>query len=168
MSLSARPIEDEDDTSRFSSGEPSIDMYLKQYARQSQGRGGPVDEERYVIAYYSLVADALEPDEAPRALTKGMGRYRIPMTLLARLGVDERYHGKGIGRDLVIHAFATAVAAAGGVGSRGILVQPINEGLYRYYEQFGFKKLDPDTPLDQLKPMYVLMNDVRATLETFG
>ena len=179
--LSARKIEKEDDTSRFSSGEPSIDTYLKRYARQSQRREGPVtyvvvDQERYVIAYYTITGDVLKHDEAPRELTKGEGHHSIHMTLLARLGVDEHHQGHGFGRGLVIHAFRTAVDLADLGGSKGILVQPISQRLSKYYEQFGFKPLDPspppdltsDPPSEVVSPMYVRMQSVRVTLETFG
>jgi predicted N-acetyltransferase YhbS len=44
------------------------------------------------------------------------------MTLLARLGVDERFERQGIGRALVAHAIEQTLRAAEIVGSRGLLI----------------------------------------------
>ena len=53
------PIEDGFDTSAFDSGVEALDLYLKQYARQTQKREGArtyvVLEANRVIAYYTLV-----------------------------------------------------------------------------------------------------------------
>ena len=51
-----------------------------------------------VVAYYSLVYTALDQKLLPPKLVKGLGRYDIPTMLLARLAVDRREQGHGIGK----------------------------------------------------------------------
>jgi predicted N-acetyltransferase YhbS len=126
-----------------------------------------IDSTRTVLGFYSLVSDRLEHQDAPPDLTRGMGQRPIPMTLLACLAIDEHEQRGGLGTALVLHAFNTALDAAELVGSRGILVHPINEELYRYYARFGFRRLN-SVPSAEETSMYVLMKDLRATFEAFG
>lgn len=168
--LPARRIEYTDKTSDFSCGELELDVYLARHAVQAQNSGGPVTyvivgDDGQVIAYYSLVNDSLSYDRAPERLSRGMGRYSVPMTTLTKLAVDETHKREGLGLGLIAHAFRTAVTAAEQVGSRGILVQPLNEALYGFYEMGGFKRIE-QTPEPNL--MYVLMKDVRAALRDAG
>jgi GNAT superfamily N-acetyltransferase len=37
-------------------------------------------------------------EEAPERLTKGLARHPVPIMLLARLAVDHRWQGKGVGK----------------------------------------------------------------------
>ena len=58
-------------------------------------------DSKVVAAYYSLVYAALDQKRVPAKLVKGMGKYDIPVMLLARLAVDHREQGKGLGKALL-------------------------------------------------------------------
>ena len=91
----------------------------------------------------------MERETAPERLAAGMGRYPIPLTLLARLAVVQGDQGAGIGTELVLHAFTQALAAADMVGSRAITVDALRQGLQAWYRRFGFREFHPDMePLD--------------------
>jgi GNAT superfamily N-acetyltransferase len=90
-----------------------------------------------------------------------MGHYPVPMTCLTKLAVDEAYKRQGVGKGLIVHAFQTAADTAEHVGSRCILVQPLNVELYDFYERAGFVRIE-ETP--EPNRMYVLMKDVRTAL----
>jgi len=170
--LDVRPLEPGDDTSNFHCGEESLDLYLQRYALSAQNSGGPrtyvaVAEGHSIVGYYSLVNDSMEREKAPQRLAAGMGRYPIPLTLLARLAVVRGDQGGGIGTELVLHAFTVALAAAQMVGSRGITVDVLRQGLQAWYRRFGFREFDPDMEPPDLQ-MYLLMKGVRGTLRAFG
>jgi hypothetical protein len=50
-----------------------------------------------VVAYYGWCTAQLHVTASPPRLRKGGGRYPQPIALLARLGVDTRHEGRGLG-----------------------------------------------------------------------
>ncbi len=93
------------------------------------------------------------------------GRFRrnmpnpIPVAVLARLAVDERWQGHGIGRALFRDAARRVVHAAETIGIRGIVVHAISEEARRFYLALGFDA----SPVDPMTLM-VTLSDVRAVL----
>jgi predicted N-acetyltransferase YhbS len=83
----------------------------------------------------------------------------IPIILLARLGVDSKEHGKGLGPALLKDAFQRAINAAVAIAGRAIVVHVIDDHAVRFYEHFDFSP----SPNDDRTPM-ILMKDVRAML----
>lgn len=58
------------------------------------------------------------PISAPERVTKGAGKYPVPVIILTRLGVDLSEQGRGLGRALVVDALRRVDAAADIVGVR--------------------------------------------------
>ena len=59
-----------------------------------------------IVGYYALNAGAVATEDAPARVTHGTGRYPVPVIVLARLGVDVREQGRGLGMALVKDAFS--------------------------------------------------------------
>jgi GNAT superfamily N-acetyltransferase len=80
---------------------------LRNYALQNQKKGIVRNyvttraANRAGVAYYSLVFAAIDQKRLPAKLVKGLGKYDIPVMLLARLAVDHREQGKGLGKALL-------------------------------------------------------------------
>jgi GNAT superfamily N-acetyltransferase len=170
--LAVRLLEPGDDTEKFHCGEDSLDDYLHRYALSAQRSGGPrthvaLADDGSIVGYYSLVNGSIERETAPVRLAAGMGRYAIPVTVIARLAVAGGGQRQGVGTDLVLHAFKTATSAADIVGSRAITVDALRQGLQGWYARFGFREFDPGKEPPDLH-MYVLMKDVRETITRFG
>ena len=98
------PLDGGHDRTAFDCGVPALNLYLRNYALQNQNRGivrnyvtTPKDSKA-VVAYYSLVYASLDQKLLPAKITKGLGKYDIPIMLLARLAVDHREKGKGLGK----------------------------------------------------------------------
>lgn len=159
-----------DDTSRFRCGEEQLDEYLQKYALSMNNSGGPrtriaITEDGEIVGYYSLTSSSIEHDVAPQRLRAGMGSYRISTMLVARLAVDMRYQGHGIGSDLLLHALMIAVSVADEVGTRAVEVDALNEKVVSLYERHSFTALNPQKyPLH----LYALMKDVRKELRAHG
>jgi predicted N-acetyltransferase YhbS len=66
------------------------------------------------------------------------------MVLLARLAVDTRRQGEGLGRDLLVDAIVHAAAAGQHAAAMFIAVDPIDESARRFYSRFGFRTIDGD------------------------
>ena len=68
-----------------------------------------------------------------------MGRYPIPLVILARLAIDLDYQRQGIGFSLLQDSICRTVAIADHAGIRALLTQPIDEDAEAFYRRFGFE-----------------------------
>ena len=50
-----------------------------------------------VAGYFSLTVGQVDTVEAPERIRQGMGRFPLPVVILARLAVSRENHGRGIG-----------------------------------------------------------------------
>lgn len=62
----------------------------------------------------------------------------VPVILLGMLAVDERYQGQGLGGLLLREAVIRAVSASEVIGTKALVVEPIDERARRFYEHYGF------------------------------
>ena len=107
-------------------GVAALDAWLKRCAQANQASGASrtfvACEERKVIGYQALASGAVEIAAAPGRFRRNMPDP-IPVALLARLAVDRKQQGSGLGRALFRDAAMRVAHAAGVIGIRGILVQ---------------------------------------------
>ncbi len=121
---------------------PALDDWLKRRAIANQISGASrtyivtFDLEN-VVAYYALASGALAQSEAPSGLKRNMPDP-IPMAILGRLAVDQRYQGQGLGTALLQDAVLRVQQAAAIMGIRGILVHAISDDARLFYERHGF------------------------------
>ncbi len=112
-----------------------------------------------MVAYFSLAAADITPDEATERAAKGQGAQAIPAILLARFAVDESEQGHGVGRAMLLDALARCAQAAQIVGVRVVLVHAKDDGPRAFYTKHDFEA----SPVNPLQLM-ILMKDVRRTL----
>jgi GNAT superfamily N-acetyltransferase len=135
------------EVSDFACGEESRDRWLHRYVGQSQRRDATrtfvaADEQGVVRGYYTLVAGQLEHAESTKRVRKGLSRhFPIPTAILARLAVDEREQGQGLGASLLNDAFERICRAAQEVAVRAVVVHAIDDAAAGFYERFGFRSL---------------------------
>ena len=79
------------------SGTPSITPAVNLAAEQKAQAG----QQGAIAGYYTVVAASAEHAEAPERMKKGLARHPIPILVLARLTVDLRFQGAGLGAQLV-------------------------------------------------------------------
>jgi len=108
-----------------------------------------VGEEERIAGYFSLSAvsvDRSSVDEV-EALAR-LPRFPIPGVLLARLAVDERAQGQGLGRFLFEEALGLALQMAmeGPVGFRLFVTDALDEGAAKFYKRFGLQRLSDRFP----------------------
>ncbi|MEF8982649.1 GNAT family N-acetyltransferase [Thiohalorhabdus sp.] len=111
-----------------------------------------------VVGYYTLATGAIQRAEAPGKVRRNMPEP-VPMLVLGRLSVDNRYHGKGIGRGMLRDAVLRVVGASEQVGIKAVLVHALSEDARRFYERHGFQV----SPADDMTLM-VTLKDARALM----
>src|SRR5271165_6255169 len=103
------------DRSQFDCGVEPLNIYLRQYALQNQKKGMVRNyvtcRENRIVAYYSLAFGSVAQTAAPPAIIKGIGRYPVPVMVLARLAVDLREKGQGLGKALLKNAVLRTLQA---------------------------------------------------------
>ena len=67
-----------------------------------------------------------------------MGRFPLPVVILARLAVSSDHQGLGIGVGMLQDAIRRTLLIAEQAGIRAILTHPLNEKAAGFYTRFGF------------------------------
>jgi predicted N-acetyltransferase YhbS len=157
------PLEKEHDRSAFDCGKPQLNYYLQKFASQTQEKDGAktyvVLDDNRVIAYYTLVVGNIEWQECPAEIRKGLGKYPIPVLVIARLAVDHRFHGKGLGIGMLKDAFLRALQVSEIAGVAAVIVDTKDLEAKVYYErkELGFRPM-PDDPMR----LYLPLRTIRA------
>ena len=135
------------DTSRFSCGNELLDRWLSRYAGQSERRDAArtfvaTTDGKDVCGYFTLLAGQLEHDEATPEVRKSLSRhFPIPVAILARLAIDSRHQGCGLGAFMLDDALKRVSQAAEQVAVRAVVVHATDESAAAFYERHGFKAL---------------------------
>jgi len=144
MVSAPRPLAVDDLVDGLDCGKPSLNDWLVRHSRQALASGSArtfavVDaKDGRVAGYYSLTVGQVDTLQVPERIRKGMGQYPIPMVLLARLAVDQRYQGQGIGPGLLRDAISRALTIAEQAGVRALMTHPLDADAARFYLTFGF------------------------------
>jgi GNAT superfamily N-acetyltransferase len=152
------PLDGSHERGVFDCGAPALNLYLRNYALQNQKRGIVRNYvtthrgDKIVVAYYSLVYASLDRKLLPPKLIKGLGKYDIPVMLLARLAVDQREQGKGLGKALLKDAILRTMQAAEIAGLKLLLVHAKDEAAADFYRKHGFEPVVGD-PLKLFLPL---------------
>ncbi len=152
------------DLQDFDCSNLELNRFLLRYALQNQQSNSAQTYiaciEGRVVGYYSLAVGAVTHDEAPPRVTKGQALHPIPIMILARLAVDRREQGKGIGRGLLKDALQRTTQAADIAGIRALVVHAKDDKARAWYEQFDFQP----SPTDPLH-LFLLMKDIKKILQ---
>jgi GNAT superfamily N-acetyltransferase len=104
-----------------------------------------------IAGYYTLSSTSVQLGELPEQTVRKLPRYPlVPATLLGRLAVDRRYHGKGYGRFLLADALYRAAQSE--IASFAVIVDAKDENARRFYERESFLPF-PDQPMKLFRPM---------------
>lgn len=153
------------DIGSFTCGRVELDEWLARHALAAQqmdsARTFVAVRSGRVVGCFSLTMGSVVREEAPKRLVRGMPAYPVPMVLLARLAVDQREQGAGLGTRLLADALRLAVVAGEAAAARlVVVVDAIDDQAADFYRRHGFV-----TPIEGTLRLFRRMKDVRASLE---
>jgi GNAT superfamily N-acetyltransferase len=142
-----RPLARDDDRSGFSCGQADLDRFFEHYAGQNQFKlhlavtyVALVDGR--IVGFATVASSSIERASMPTArLRKRLPTYPLPVLRLARLGVDMRAQGLGIGKALSRHVLGLALAQRDRLGCVGVVTDAKPDAV-TFYETLGFQALD--------------------------
>jgi len=114
-----------------------------------------------VVAYYAWTMGGLGFEAAPERAAAGGGRHPVPVALLARLAVDQRHEGRGLGRAMLRDVVARTLDVGTRIGCRGLMVHCENEGSRDFYLRH-LPSFEP-SPSDPMH-LVLLMKDLRRAV----
>lgn len=117
---------------------------------------------RKVIGYYSLASGGVDKADAQGMIAGSNAPAIIPVTILARLAVDQSEEDKGIGSALLADAMKRAASASRTIASRALVLHALDADVAKYYVKHNFQKLHPDDPKDMT--YFMSMKAIRDAL----
>lgn len=150
----------------FDCGEAPLNEFLWKYARKSHEAGGAktflaIDGSHgnTVLGYYSLSPASIEYARTPEVIRRGLARHDVPVFRLARLAVDLKMQGHGLGGQLLLSAGRRCLLAAAEVGGVAMLIDAKSERVAAWYARYGARPL-----LDASLSLVLPLKTVQAAL----
>lgn len=150
----------------FRCGVESLDAFLQSHAFQAFEKRllktyVAVDraDETTVLGYYTVATSRIQAGELPPVVLRKfkLPQHDIPASLVARLAVTEAMKGQGVGGLLLMDAMARCARVSNEIGGVAIVVDAQHEGVASFYEQFGFRRFEPDS-----LRLFIMMKTVQA------
>ena len=145
MGIVVRHLEEHDAVENFDCGDEPLNNYLKRHAWTNQEKISigvsyvAVDEDapRTVLGYFTLAMASVPREKFPKKHVRGLPPYDLPLILLARLAVDRRFAGRGLGHGLLSEALRVSLRVADEVGCRAIVTDAYRDRI-GWYARYGF------------------------------
>lgn len=143
MTYCTQPLGDHHDVEAFDCQVESLNSWLHREARRADKADTArtyvwtKEGDNSVVAYFSIAPTLVAPVDLSRSQAGGY-TFPIPGYLLARLALDVRLRGQGLGTDLLVDAVSRMVGAAEAYGGRLIVVDAIDERAAAFYAKHDF------------------------------
>jgi len=151
LALDFLPISSRFEIHSFNCGEPALDEFLKNYARQNHDRKlsrtfvALEKNSGKVLGYYTVIASEIDAQTIPKIISKHLPQYPVPVMRIARLAVDKKHQGSGIGAELLWDALQRAYHLSNEVGIYAVVVDAKSDEAVGFYRKYGFLPLS-DNP----------------------
>lgn len=162
------PISKAHDRKSFDCGDVSMNAFFQRYARQSHESGAAktflaIDDanRKSILGFYSLAPGALAYADAPQTIRRGLARHEVPGFRLARIAVDLRWQGQGLGGQLLGAAARRCLRAAGEVGGVVLIIDAKNDRAAHWYANYGAIPLT-DKPLTLVMSLATFVEELRT------
>jgi GNAT superfamily N-acetyltransferase len=110
-----------------------------------------------VAGFYSLAVGSVEQSYSAPRMIKGISQHPVPVMILARLAIDQKYQRQGLGKALLKDALLRTAQAADIAGIRALLVHAKDEPARLWYLNWEFEP-SPSDPFH----LFLLMKDIKA------
>jgi GNAT superfamily N-acetyltransferase len=130
----------------FRSGQDQVDDWLATKALQHQEKHLSVtrvllDGEGAAAGYYTLATGQVDFSDLPAETVRRLPRRQLPVAVLAWLGVEKGFQGRGLGRLLLAQALRDCYDAGRTFAFIAIILDCIDDAAKAFYQRFDFQEL---------------------------
>ena len=170
--MEIRGLREDDDRSRFRSGDADLDRFFHRFAGQNQfkhyvGVTYVAIDGGSILGFVTVAPGQIEIDALPPTSRKALPRYPLPVLRLARLAVDESARAQGLGRLLLRFVLNLAVRMSKDYGCVGVVVDA-KPGATEFYAKLGFVPVDAiegrSDARPQPIPMFLSMRAIQGSV----
>jgi GNAT superfamily N-acetyltransferase len=162
------PIQKKHDREASDCGDEALNEFLRRHARKSHERGGAktflaIDnaDHKTILGFYSLSPASVKYARTPETVRRGLARHDVPGFRLARLAVDRRLQGQGLGGQLLLAAGRRCLRASAEVGGVVLVIDAKNERVAAWYAGYGAVPL-LDARLSLVLPLATIETALKA------
>ena len=142
--VEVRKLRVDDDRAGFRSGNLDLDRFFHRFAGQNQfrhhvGTTYVATIDGAIVGFATVAPSAIEVRDLPPARRRRLPSYPLPILRLARLAVDERAQGRGVGLLLLKAVLVLARRLAADFGCVGVVVDAKPEAV-AFYARYGFEE----------------------------
>ena len=158
--------------SDFDCGKEEMNLFLKRFAGKHMGLGlsstwvlpdtpeGKIPGNGVyapIAAYFTLAQNTAEKETLP--VQQSLPRYPVPVALLARLAIDKKYQGQGIGGKSLVTALRKACELCDmGLPAYGLVLDVLDDDAMGFYQNFGIFHPITNNPNRLFVSMHTIRN----------
>ena len=174
MAVTIRRLEEFDEVENFDCGDAPLNSYLQRHAWTNQQKVSigvtyvALEQvaPRTVLGYFTLSTSSVPRERFPKKYVRGLPPYDLPLILLARLAVDKRFAGRGLGHALLSEALKITLRVADEVGCRCIITDAYRDKV-AWYARYGFIPIEGSAKNGPQR-MFLDVRTIRVAYERGG
>lgn len=130
----------------FDCGEARVTDWLRTKAMQSQNRHLSatkvlLDAEGSIAGYYTLATGQVDFGDLPPDFARGLPHRKLPVAVLAWLGVSAAHQRQGLGNLLLAQALRDCYEAGQTFAFIAVILDCINDAAKAFYQRWDFREL---------------------------
>lgn len=145
-----------------------MNRFLQRYARQSHEQSAArtfcaIDDRDpgRVLGFSTITPSAVDDDDVPAAMARGLARHEVSGYKLARIATDIIVAGHGLGGQLLVAAALRCLHVADEAGGVLLILDARHERAANWYASYGAEPLQSNQ-LTLVIPLEVFAADLRA------
>lgn len=140
-----RLLQPNDDRSQFCCGNIELDRFFQRYAGQNQfrhyiGSNYILHYNETIAGFVTISAGVICAENLTDNLKKSLPDYPLPVLRIARLAIDKKFQGFGLGKKILALTFKLALTMKSNYGCIGVVVDAKPESI-EFYKKLGFVSL---------------------------
>lgn len=157
------------DFKSFDCDNKSLNEFIKRYAEKNNKLGIsktwvlPVEPEEpnkgqklEIASYFTLTHHTVKRESLPNK-TGSLPPYELPVILLARLAVSNKYKGKGLGAKTLVSALRTSYTInQRGLPSIGVILDVLDDKAKEFYNHIGIFEQFSNDPMRLFVSMKII------------
>lgn len=141
------------DRQSFECGSEELNQFIRRYALQHRHAGiskttvlparkTPGSDLPAICSYYTLSHTEIERQALPKAQSKKLPFYPVPVLLIGQLAINTGCQGQGLGKITLVRALRHCLEINAHLPSYAVIVDALEDDVQAFYEQYGFSVLD--------------------------